>query len=532
MLTSQDEWRIVAARSAPSLLVVTVMTTKRGDLDLLMRSAEELLLVATDEQQLLAVATELLGQQYGYGARYVALHDDPTSELYLGGSAGALADSPEVRSYRRPDHAGLSGACWTTRQLINVGDVRSDPRYMEVLPSCRSEICVPIVAGELVLGVLGVQSDQVGAFSVDDEQLLSAYARLLAMALMHARIHRARQRDIAELLAISEVARTAAALDLPATLESVSASFRRITTSDSVALYLWDARTERLVMSAHAYDKVLFTAEYAELVRERALALGEGITGWAGLHREAAHIDDLAADGRAVALDGTSLDNRSAIVVPLVVQDRLVGVVRALKLGIAAYTEDHFRFAQTLSLQAALAIAAAEAHAEIRRLSVTDELTGAYNVRHVMQRLREEMEFAKRHDDSVSLLVLDGDAMKMVNDQFGHAEGNRVLVEITASMRAVLRVSDVLGRFGGDEFLVVLPRTSLPDALVTAERLRLAIATREHRNSWGEPIRATVSIGVATYPAHAASADDLFRVADRALYKAKQNGRNRVSTAD
>ncbi len=508
------------------------MTTKRGDLDLLMRSAEELLLVATDEQQLLAVATELLGQQYGYGARYVALHDDPTNELYLGGSAGALADSPEVRSYRRPDHAGLSGACWTTRQLINVGDVRSDPRYMEVLPSCRSEICVPIVAGELVLGVLGVQSEQVGAFSADDEQLLSAYARLLAMALMHARIHRARQRDIAELLAISEVARTAAALDLPATLESVSASFRRITTSDSVALYLWDARTERLIMSAHAYDKVLFTAAYAELVRERALALGEGITGWAGLHREAAHIDDLAADGRAVALAGTSLDNRSAIVVPLVVQDRLVGVVRALKLGIAAYTEDHFRFAQTLSLQAALAIAAAEAHAEIRRLSVTDELTGAYNVRHVMQRLREEMEFAKRHGDSVSLLVLDGDAMKMVNDQFGHAEGNRVLVELTASIRAVLRVSDVLGRFGGDEFLVVLPRTSLPDALVTAERLRLAIATHEHRNSWGEPIRATVSIGVATHPAHAASADDLFRVADRALYNAKQNGRNRVSTAD
>ena len=127
MLTSQDEWRIVVVRSAPSLLVVTVMTTPRADLDLLMRSAEELLLVATDEQQLLSVATELLGQQYGYGARYVALHDDTTNELYLGGSAGALADSPEVRSYRRADHAGLSGACWTTRQLVNVGDVSSDP---------------------------------------------------------------------------------------------------------------------------------------------------------------------------------------------------------------------------------------------------------------------------------------------------------------------------------------------------------------------------------------------------------------------
>jgi diguanylate cyclase (GGDEF)-like protein len=510
---------------------MTVLNT-RADLGLLVRSAEELLLVATDEQQLLAVATELLGQQYGYGARYVALHDDATNELYLGGFAGALADSPQVFAYRKPDHEGLSGTCWSTRRLINVPDVRIDPRYLEVLPSCRSEVCVPVVAGELVLGVLGVQSDQVGAFSVEDEQLLSAYARLLAMALMHARIHRARQRDIAELQAVSEVARTAAALDLPATLDAVSSSFRGVTTSDSVAVYLWDPRTERLIMSAHAFDTQLFSAEYAEGIRAHALPLDEGITGWVARTRQPAHIDDLAADGRALALPGMSLADRSAIVVPLVVQDRLVGVVRALKVGTAAYTKDHFRFAQTLALQAALAIAAAEAHAEIRRLSVTDELTGAYNVRHVMQRLREEMEFAKRHDDSVSLLVLDGDAMKTVNDQFGHAEGNRVLVELTAAMRAVLRSSDVLGRFGGDEFIVVLPRTALPEALATAERLRLAIATREHRNSWGEPIRATVSIGVATFPAHASSADDLFRVADRALYNAKQGGRNRVSIAD
>ncbi|MDQ2952789.1 MAG: diguanylate cyclase [Chloroflexota bacterium] len=504
----------------------------RADLGLLMRSAEELLLVATDEQQLLAVATELLGQQYGYGARYVALHDDTTNELYLGGFAGALADSPEVRSYRKRDDEGLSGSCWSTRKLVNVPDVRIDPRYLEVLPSCRSEICVPIVAGDLVLGVLGVQSDQIGAFSEDDEQLLSAYARLLAMALMHARIHRARQRDIAELQAVSEVARTAAALDLNATLESVSAAFRRVTTSDSVAVYLWDPRTERLIMSAHAFDALLFSAEYADRIRERPLPLGEGLTGWVARTREPAHVDDLASDGRAVPLPGTSLANRSAIVIPLVVQDRLVGVVRALKVGTFAYTKDHFHFAQTLALQAALAIAAAEAHAEIRRLSVTDELTGAYNVRHVMQRLREEMEFAKRHDDSVSLLVLDGDAMKTVNDQFGHAEGNRVLVELTAAMRAVLRSSDVLGRFGGDEFIVVLPRTTLTEALATAERLRMAIATREHRNSWGEPIHATVSIGVATFPAHANSADELFRVADCALYNAKQSGRNRVSTAD
>ena len=511
---------------------MAVMSHPRADLELLMHSAQELLLVATDEVQLLDVATELLGAQYGYGARYVVLHDDAKKELYLGGAAGAQALVEAEQTYRRPDGAGLSGYAWTQNEIVNVADVSADPRYMAVLPSCRSEICVPISAGDRVLGVLGVQSEQLGAFTEDDERLLSAYARLLAMALMHARIHRARQRDIAELQAVSDVARRAARLDLRATLDSVCESFRHVTTSDSVAVYLWDAKAKRLMNSALSYDGAIFPADYAQSVRETAVALGEGITGWAAEHREAALIDDVMADGRAQALRGVSLDNKSAIVVPLSVEDRLVGVVRALKVGTHAYTQDHFRFAQTLALQAALAIAAAEAHEEIRRLSVTDELTGVYNVRHVMQRLREEMELANRKSGAVSLFVVDGDMMKTVNDRYGHADGNRVLVEITEAMRSALRISDVLGRFGGDEFIVVLPGTNATEALVAAERLRKAVATHDFRNSWGERIKATVSVGVATYPEHATNAEDLFRAADRSLYNAKQDGRDRVRNPD
>src|SRR5512132_4295347 len=142
----------------------------RADLELLMRSAEELLLVATDEARLLAVATELLGAQYGYGARYVVLHDEKTKELWLGGAAGAVADTEGVRAYRKPEGAGLSGACWSSGQIVNVPDVRADPRYMMVLDSCRSEICVPIIAGAKVLGVLGVQSDRHAAFDREDER--------------------------------------------------------------------------------------------------------------------------------------------------------------------------------------------------------------------------------------------------------------------------------------------------------------------------------------------------------------------------
>lgn len=343
----------------------------RSDLDLLMRSAEELLLVATDEARLLAHATELLGEQYGYGARYVVLHDAGRAELYLGGAAGKIAQTSAIRDYRRPDNAGLSGACWTSGAIVNVPDVIADERYMEVLPTCRSEICVPIVAGTAVLGVLGVQSEQFASFDAHDERLLAAYARLLAMGLMHARQHQARQQDIAELQALNE---------------------------------------------------------------------------------------------------------------------------------------------------------------KIRELSVTDDLTGVFNTRHVMQRLREELEQSRRHGHCVSLLVIDSDCMKSVNDAWGHAEGNHFLIALAETLRASLRGTDVLARFGGDEFVVVMPHTCENDARSVAERMRERVAERIFRTSSGEVITTTVSVGVASSPEDGATADELFRAADRALYAAKQGGRNRVLT--
>lgn len=503
----------------------------RSDVDLLMRSAEELLLAASDEQQLLSLGTELLGEQYGYGARYILLHEEARHDLYTAGFAGPLAEIEAARRFRTAPDRGVSGACFSTASVVNVPDVSKEPRYISVLPSCRSEICIPIVAGDRTLGVLGIESDRPNAFSSHDEHVLSAYARLLAMGLLHARQHQAHQKDIAELQAVSDVAQHAAALDLSGTLDSVCESLRRITTSDSVAVYLWESRTETLRMAALSYDATQYGSEYERNLAALHLKLGEGMVGWTALHREPVRIDDVGSDKRAVVVAGTAKHSKSAIVIPLVVEDRLVGVARLVKMGIGSYTDDHFRFARTIASQAALAIAAAEAHQEIRRLSVTDELTGAYNTRHAMQRLREEVESARRHEEHVSLLVIDGDCMKLVNDTYGHAEGNRLLVELTAAMRASLRLTDVLGRFGGDEFVAILPRTCGKDALVTAERLRVAVAAHECRTSWGEPIHATVSVGVATYPEHGRTADDLFREGDRRLYEAKQSGRNRVTTA-
>jgi diguanylate cyclase (GGDEF)-like protein len=510
---------------------MAVMTTRTNELSLLMRAAETLLNAATDEASVLSEATELLGEQFGYAMRYLLLHDASRDELYTGAAAGEGSEDPSVRSYRMPTSRGLTGVAARARSIVNVGDVSADPRYISVAPSCRSEMCVPLIARGDLIGVLTVQSAKTDAFSLQDERLLSAFAGLVSLALMHAREHAARRSDIAELQAVNEVARRAAQLDRDGTLQTIVDAFQRVTTADSTAVFLWDEYTQWLEVATMVYDARYYPTDYEEMVRDRKVKLGEGIVGWTAEHREPALISDAMADPRVIPVSGVSLDRKSAIVVPLVADQRLLGVIRAVKMGVNAFTAEHYRFAQTLASQATLAISAAAAHEAVRRLSVTDELTGVYNGRHFRARLHEEIERAKRGGRPLSLLVIDSDSLKDVNDRFGHEAGNRHLVAIAQAVQAHVRTSDVVARFGGDEFLVLQPDATPEAAALVAERIRVAVAAATVVAADGAHVAGTVSIGVAGYPRSASEEDSLFRSADAALYDAKRHGKDRVFIA-
>jgi diguanylate cyclase (GGDEF)-like protein len=510
---------------------MAVMTPRTNELSLLMRAAETLLNAATDEASVLSQATEMLGEQFGYAMRYLLLHDAAHDELYAAAAAGDGSDDPAVRSYRMSTEHGLTGVAARTRAIVNVGDVSADPRYLAVAPSCRSEMCVPLIARGDLLGVLTVQSRKTDAFSLQDERLLSAFAGLVSLALMHAREHAARRSDIAELQAVNEVARRAAQLDRDGTLQTIVEAFQRVTTADSTAVFLWDESTEWLQVATMVFDSSYYPIEYESTVRETKVKLGQGIVGWSAEHREPALIADAIADPRVIPVSGVPLERKSAIVVPLVADQRLLGVIRAVKMGVNAFTAEHYRFAQTLASQASLAISAAAAHEAVRRLSVTDELTGVYNGRHFRARLHEEIERAKRGGRPLSLLVIDSDSLKDVNDRFGHEAGNRHLVAIAQAVQAHVRTSDVVARFGGDEFLVLQPDATPEAAALVAERIRVAVAAATVVAADGAHVGGTVSIGVAGYPRSASEEDSLFRSADAALYDAKRHGKDRVFIA-
>jgi two-component system, cell cycle response regulator len=175
----------------------------------------------------------------------------------------------------------------------------------------------------------------------------------------------------------------------------------------------------------------------------------------------------------------------------------------------------------------------AEKNLELERLSISDGLTGLYNHRHIHGLLAEEYERVSRTHDCMSVAMFDLDRFKQVNDTYGHQAGDRVLVELADILRETARDIDRLGRYGGEEFMALLPETCLEDAAVFVERVRREVARRRFDIGRDEPLRMTLSAGVATYPHEMIdSVETLVRLADEALYAAKAGGRDRIVRFD
>jgi diguanylate cyclase (GGDEF)-like protein len=218
--------------------------------------------------------------------------------------------------------------------------------------------------------------------------------------------------------------------------------------------------------------------------------------------------------------------------IPLRCRGRLVGVLALHARGRAArLAPPRERMLQGLLEPLAVAIDAALLLKKSQELSVTDDLTHLYNVRYQNAALRREVSRSRRYRVPVSLIFLDLDGFKSVNDRHGHLWGSRTLIEVGAVIRSVVREIDVVSRFGGDEFTVILPQTDARGARVIAERLRQRIAATVFLRAHGLEVKLTASFGIATYPDHGRTEEDLVNRADQAMYAAKEAGKNRVQSA-
>ncbi len=220
----------------------------------------------------------------------------------------------------------------------------------------------------------------------------------------------------------------------------------------------------------------------------------------------------------------------SMVVMPMRLEERVIGAVSAQSYSPAAYEEDQVQLLETVANQAAVMLANVRLFEKTRELSLTDSMTGLANARRFHQELERVLQQAEAPGAKVSLLVIDSDSLKQINDRFGHPIGDQHLVTLAQIIHSQIRSHDLAARYAGDEFLVVLPDCGRHDAYRTAERIRQAVI-EHYRGKGPAQFGVTVSIGVAMYPDDATTAEQLFRVADQAMYQAKQEGRNRVSAA-
>lgn len=220
----------------------------------------------------------------------------------------------------------------------------------------------------------------------------------------------------------------------------------------------------------------------------------------------------------------------SEILVPLLVATEKIGLLRLIRFSREVFNDYQSRVLAMISTSLSLAIRNAEIHQEVQELASKDELTSLLNRRAFLNVVDREFKRTARYETSLALILIDIDNFKEINDGYGHLVGDQVLREVSQLIIKSVRDVDTVARYGGDELVVVLPKTNLQEAMIAAQRIRKRIRTAIF-NCGDQPARVTISMGIAQCPASLIKTpEDLFRLADQALYAAKKKGRNRIES--
>jgi len=379
-----------------------------------------------------------------------------------------------------------------------------------------SNIAVPIVDGSFAYGVLTLQGRK-GVLKENDPKMVEMFSRQIVNILNRQRIYSQLQKEHLMLRKLKDGGtRMISSLKMDDIAPSLIDAVYSIAPQERVSIALFVPKEEQF-----------------EMVRQIGFALSEGSTfdlgstriGLVGRSREPDYISDLRNE-RSQALPFKIPDEGSLFMMPLSYEKELLGILVFLSPIPNAIRPYQIELLKVLGNQAAASLANAKFHAEIERMAITDGLTGLFNHRNFQEKLTAEFRRLERFSASLSLLLIDIDFFKKINDSYGHPAGDEVLREVSRIIRETIRSVDIPARYGGEEFAALLPGTNHEGALKMAERLRESIEKTNFPIE-GKKLRVSVSIGAATSPHDAAAKEELVEKADKALYYAKRNGRNR-----
>jgi len=338
---------------------------------------------------------------------------------------------------------------------------------------------------------------------------------------------KAPQTSARRLAILTDVVKTANSILEPRkVIELVVEKIRQLIPSEAWSLLMVDEEKQELVFEAALGAK----GKEAAAIRPK---IGEGVAGWVAESGKPAIVNDVKKDPRFAAhVDAkTSFETRSILCAPLVSRGRTIGVLEILNKRGGAFSKTDLELVLTLVEPCAIAIENAILFQRTEQLTITDDLTRLFNSRYLNLYLGREIKRCKRHGIPLSVIFLDLDGFKGINDQYGHLAGSGTLTEVGGILALGVRESDILARYGGDEFIVVLPETPASGALVIAERLRRAIEEHRFLEPQGIAARISASFGIATYPDHALSPEGLIQKADQAMYRVKERDKNGIEVA-
>lgn len=331
-----------------------------------------------------------------------------------------------------------------------------------------------------------------------------------------------------QLSTFTELGKTVtSSLDIKEVLSIVMEKIRDMLRPKNWSLLLVDEKTNDLCFE-------IVVGEGAEKIKDIRLKIGEGIAGWVAKEGTPLLVPDAQQDPRfAKKVDDKSrFITKSVICVPLISKGKILGVIELInKVEEGSFKYEDLIILRTIADYTAIAIENAKYFQKVHELTVTDDLTGLYNSRHLYRFVDYEVERAKRYKTNIAMIFFDMDGFKEINDVHGHLCGSKVLTEVARVINSTLRKVDMACRYGGDEFVIVLPQTSKEQAFIAAEKLRNMIKDFTFLKEEGINTHLTASFGVAALPEDANDKLELIHLADKAMYSVKNANKDGVALA-
>ncbi len=452
-----------------------------------------------------------------------------------------VAFRPHAREYHGESAAGLrvtvgegiTGWVASTGQQLIVDDAAADPRAVQVPGSPdlseESMLLAPLRSESRVIGVVVLSRLGLARFSDDELRLLGVLADQAAVAIENARLLTERDRHVAELKALLEIADAGGAASDERDLANVlAAKLRTASGMDACLISRWDAETGRLSpigadgrpLIGPQRDPNVHRTLRQVLMNDQPVWLDPGVESL-----EPAELSRLHQLGGAATM-----------LLPLSTRGRVAGVLELIAESSGRrFSDGETTLLRAMANQAASALENARLMRQLRDAAETDLVTGIYSHRHLQDRIRQEVARAARGHVPLSVLMVDLDDFKRINDQHGHQAGDRVLRAIGGALRAAVRTSDVVARYGGDEFVVLMPDTDEDEASTVAQRAEAAVAELQHPMAEGTTVQVTCSVGLALHPRDGRSGKELLRAADAQMYRHKRSrapGRRRDGSGE